>query len=344
MRAFSSTPLRRPRPFLAGAPTLLALCAALACAANSPEATDAQGESPSAAGTLAALPGQQSEWSGRIDDDAKVGLYTVNGDLRVETSQDGQVHVRAEASGRDAEHFELRVVETRDGLVICAVEPGGRCDARGYHGPKGRTESRGQMDLTLSLPAGADLEAQTVNGSVETRGVSGHQEVHTVNGDLDIASHRGGSAETVNGTIDIAVTGALSAALDLRTVNGRIELRVDASTAADLEAQTVNGSIHTELPLSVSKQVVGSRAKGKLGGGGHSIRMETVNGSIDIEGGARAESVPVRTVDETPELAPDSNPAPSENEDDDDVDVDVDDEARPAALGATYRASAPVVM
>ena len=37
------------------------------------------------------------------------------------------------------------------------------------------------------------------------------------------------------------------------------------------------------IPLDIDDRMVGARARGTLGGGGHDVELETVNGSIRIE-------------------------------------------------------------
>jgi DUF4097 and DUF4098 domain-containing protein YvlB len=55
------------------------------------------------------------------------------------------------------------------------------------------------------------------------------------------------------------------------------------STSADVRAETVNGTIETDFALTVSGRVSRRHLSGTIGGGGRSLEMETVNGSIHLK-------------------------------------------------------------
>jgi DUF4097 and DUF4098 domain-containing protein YvlB len=53
--------------------------------------------------------------------------------------------------------------------------------------------------------------------------------------------------------------------------------------AADVKAETVNGTIETDFALTVSGRLSRRHLSGTIGGGGRSLEMETVNGSIHLK-------------------------------------------------------------
>ena len=70
---------------------------------------------------------------------------------------------------------------------------------------------------------------------------------------------------------------------EFKTVNGSITVTLPSSTSADVRAETVNGTIETDFALTVSGRVSRRRLSGTIGGGGRSLEMATVNGSIHLK-------------------------------------------------------------
>ena len=54
------------------------------------------------------------------------------------------------------------------------------------------------------------------------------------------------------------------------------------SVNADVEARTVNGEIETDFPLTVTGRFGPRRLNGKIGNGGRTLSLGTVNGAIRI--------------------------------------------------------------
>ncbi|HYE16248.1 MAG TPA: DUF4097 family beta strand repeat-containing protein, partial [Pyrinomonadaceae bacterium] len=73
--------------------------------------------------------------------------------------------------------------------------------------------------------------------------------------------------------------------LEFQTVNGAIDLSFPASLSADVHAETVNGEITSDFPLTVTGRFSKRRLDGTIGGGGRELRLQTVNGSVQIRRG-----------------------------------------------------------
>lgn len=152
--------------------------------------------------------------------------------------------------------------------------------------PKGWNRS-GSVSYRITLPASANLEAHTVNGSVSVKGVSGPMDLHSVNGRIEAAGAVAPvNAKTVNGSLTIRYAEKpTSGEHTFATVNGPVRVYLPSSVAGTFHAGSVNGSIEADFPLQVTKARFGpSRSlDGELGsGGGASFSFKTVNGSIDI--------------------------------------------------------------
>ena len=131
------------------------------------------------------------------------------------------------------------------------------------------------------------VRAESVNGSVTVSGASGDLEASTVNGRLLVS---GGAfervkLETVNGRV--AFDGELKpdATLDVESVGGAVELRLPARTSAYFTISTFSGDIRNELgpaAQSASKWTSEKELSFTLGGGGATVRVETLSGDIEI--------------------------------------------------------------
>lgn len=157
--------------------------------------------------------------------------------------------------------------------------------------PSGTNNNPGSVDYEIRVPRGASLDKiDTVNGSVEVSGVKGNVKVSSVNGRV---VGRGLAADmefsTVNGVVDCeAADLSGSHRVKLSTVNGKVELTLPRDANARLTASTVNGHISNDLGLDVKRHFpVGSNLDSTLGSGAARVELSSVNGAINIHGGAK---------------------------------------------------------
>jgi DUF4097 and DUF4098 domain-containing protein YvlB len=199
------------------------------------------------------------------------------------------VEVVAIKSGRrsDPRSVNVQVVPHGEGVTICAVYPNvddepNEC-APGERGRMNTRDNDVKVEFTVKVPAGSNLVAKTVNGSVEATDLDGRVDIRTVNGSVRFNTQGTGAAKTVNGSI----TGKLGRSdwtdtIELETVNGSITLDLPATTDADVDARTVNGRIESALPLTL-REFSKRSLKGTLGSGGRRLSLSTVNGSITLK-------------------------------------------------------------
>ncbi len=247
-------------------------------------------------------------WSQSVPAGSWVRLRNVNGSVRVARAEGGSVRVTGTRryQGRRPETVRFLTAEEGGGTVICAVwgRSGGRCAADGYAG--GRQgggslleklffrRSSVAVDFVVALPPGVRLDASTVNGRVTVADAVGEVRARTVNGSITVDA-RGGpvDASTVNGSVLARVADlAPGAGLKLGSVNGSVTAMVPPTMDGDLDLSTTNGRVVTDLP--VSTQHVDRRSlRGILGAGGHPLSLQTVNGSVRLEGvGGAATAAP----------------------------------------------------
>jgi hypothetical protein len=141
------------------------------------------------------------------------------------------------------------------------------------------------VEYTIRVPHGAHVEhIGTVNGTLKIAGVESVEELRTVNGNIEVYEG-GGSvhAHTTNGNVHLELSRALNEkGMAAETTNGSVLLAVPQDTQANLEARSLNGNFYSELPFSQEAAERPREMRGKFGKGGAPIRLNTVNGGIQI--------------------------------------------------------------
>jgi Putative adhesin len=232
---------------------------------------------------------QQADWNwhGRIAAGKTVAIRGVNGRVAAEPGSGTEVLVtatkRAHRHG-DPDDVKIEVVEHDGSVTICAVYPGrsNRCGPDDdYH--MSTHDNDVEVEFHVQLPAGVAFDGSTVNGDVEATDLTGKVEANTVNGGVRIETSAGDArGETVNGSVTAVLHGQGTTPLSFKTVNGGVTLSVPKDLNADLEAETVNGSIDTDFPITVTGRINRRHLDGRIGQGGRSLKIETVNGSIRL--------------------------------------------------------------
>jgi DUF4097 and DUF4098 domain-containing protein YvlB len=205
-------------------------------------------------------------------------LRNVNGSVTVHAWDQPSVEIVATKKGRSKEQMDMVKIEIVADLKQVSVETS-------Y--PRSEHNLNVSVNYEVKVPRMALLrDIETVNGSVEIDGVAGEIETQTVNGSVKVLNAAGRvSAETVNGSISVELQKADSNSdMKLETVNGSIKLYLTDQVNADVTAETVHGSVNSDYPMNVesSKFIGTKKMNGTLGKGGARIRMETVNGSVNV--------------------------------------------------------------
>jgi hypothetical protein len=230
------------------------------------------------------------QWHGRLAAGKTVEIKGVNGAIDATAATGDEVEVTATKKGRrsDPGSVRIEVVEHGEGVTICAVYP----DVDGRHnecrpgegGHMSTRENDVNVHFTVRVPRGVAFAPRTVNGDVAAEGLEGDVSVRTVNGSVEVSTTGHADAQTVNGSIRASAGRSdWSGDAEFKTVNGSITVTLPSSTSADVKAETVNGTIETDFPLTVSGRVSRRHLSGTIGGGGRSLEMETVNGSITLK-------------------------------------------------------------
>lgn len=235
--------------------------------------------------------GDRFNWSGNVPAGAWIVVRSVNGPISVTAASGrtaGITGVKRADHGGDPSVVRFTTTPLANGgILVCALWGSeSNCDEDGYHSHDSDDHGRRNnvsVEFTVSLPAGVNVRAGTVNGDLDVAGATAEVEASTVNGEVRAASSGGPvSATTVNGDIRASMRSAGSGDLRYSTVNGSIELELPASLNADVELRTVTGGFETDFPMTLSGRVGPRRLSGKIGTGGRELTAKTVNGSITL--------------------------------------------------------------
>lgn len=161
---------------------------------------------------------------------------------------------------------------------------------------------RRAFHASIKVPENTSLRLDNVNGGPLTvSGVNGTHELSNVNGPIYAMGISGSVvAETTNGTIEITMLKVTKdTPMAFSTTNGSIDVTFPTSYSADAIIDPGRGSTYTDFEFDVDnspkvvkresekgKRIeVGREIRGKINGGGPTLRMETFNGNIYIRKG-----------------------------------------------------------
>jgi DUF4097 and DUF4098 domain-containing protein YvlB len=219
-----------------------------------------------------------------LDAGGTVALDNVNGDVSIEVWERPEVQVRAVKKASSQELLDgLKINVKADGSAV-RIDTDYPSTRGQWNGERVRLE----VEYTLTVPRSAALDdIDLVNGNLSVVGVEGGIQAESVNGTIVVRDSAGdANLSTVNGGIELYVDRLGSDdKVGLESVNGFIDLYLSGSVGADLRAESVNGGIQNAFGLEVHKgKYVGSDLQGTVGGGGARVEIETVNGKIAVLG------------------------------------------------------------
>jgi DUF4097 and DUF4098 domain-containing protein YvlB len=243
---------------------------------------------------LATAAAQDFNWHGRLVAGKRLEVKGVNGDVRAVLASGAEAVVNAKKHSRrsDPDDVKIEVVESGDGITICAVYPTPARARRenvcepGDHWSSSTDNNDVTVDFEVQVPAGIEFNGQTVNGEMSAEGLKGDVRASTVNGSVRVTTTGLAEASTVNGSV-YAQMGRSDWTNDLEfsTVNGGITLILPGALNTELRANTLNGDIETDWPLTVTGRFSQRRLHGTIGTGGRGLNLSTVNGEIRLKKG-----------------------------------------------------------
>ena len=209
----------------------------------------------------------------------RIELQNINGPVQIKGWDRNEVKVDAikrADSKHDLDEVQIKIDSGKDSLSI-------RTEYARHEHTWTRNDP-GSVNYVLTVPRNSRLDdINLVNGDLEIEGVGGEVRASCVNGRLRASSLSGRTElSTVNGNLE-ANFDRLSSPIEVSSVNAKVLLTLPSDAKADIEASTVSGSISNDFGIHVANHKwVGHELNGELGGGGTRVRVNNVNGRIEI--------------------------------------------------------------
>lgn len=239
-----------------------------------------------------ALPAPLGEDEYRFSRDLRAGqvlaVSNIEGNVTVTrgSGRTATVVVTKKVARGDGDLVKAILEETGDGIKVCTVYLASADeDRRSCRGGSRNGDHRGldvEMTYEVRLPDGVRFDAATVDGDLTVDGTDTPGRITTVDGDVHYRGVMPEQLSTVDGDIRLEVTGAVRDGARISTVDGSITLELPGDAALDLRASTVDGDLESDFPLTVRGKWGPRTLQGAINGGGPTLRLSTVDGSITI--------------------------------------------------------------
>jgi DUF4097 and DUF4098 domain-containing protein YvlB len=218
-----------------------------------------------------------------LNPDGRVELDNINGAVHISSWDRNEVKVDAVKYAGTEERLKEARIEVQSGKEYLEIST--KYPDHDMNFNWGSRNNPAGVEYTLTVPRNARLdEIKLINGSLDITGVSGEVRASCINGKL-VAHNLSGRAElsTINGHLDARFDQLSGKSVELNSVNGSLELTIPSDSKAEIEASTVSGGIENDFGLHVNNhRYVGHDLRGELGNGGPRIKLENVNGRIEI--------------------------------------------------------------
>jgi len=215
---------------------------------------------------------------------ASVDLSSINGSIKVETSETrtAEVYIERLASSQEALSRRKVVIEANGNSLKIRGE---KSDVGFFERFFGSSPSE---RVTLKLPGDISLHTKGVNGAVTVGAINGPVEVRGINGRVQIAAATAAEFNGINGNISVGLKQLNNEGLTLGGINGNIELMVGSDLNADFDAHGINGNVASDLSnVSIDRNKRGNFS-GRIGNGGALISAKGINGNIRLTRGSWA--------------------------------------------------------
>jgi hypothetical protein len=223
-------------------------------------------------------------YDGTLHPGQTLTIRDLNGAIRVRAGDRLSIHATKTAHRSNPNDVAIKVETTGSGTSVCVRYPRDADRSCAERGSWGDEDNRNDtvVDFDVTVPHGAGVDAQTVNGTVDVVS-DGPADVAAVNGRVRVEGRDVRSARTVNGSVIVRILDRGAGTLTAKTVNGSIDVSLPSGSGVDLEARTVMGAIHAEgVDVIRRRWTYGARANATLGDGSRHLSLATVNGSITL--------------------------------------------------------------
>lgn len=182
--------------------------------------------------------------------DVAIHVENIAGEVSVDVGNDNEIRLQA-VLGDDVEQLEIEGDPSGYSFEVKIADEDHWFDRR----------PDVAATIELWVPAGAEMEIESVSAGVNVRGIKGGVEVESVSGRVQLDDVAGGvEVEAVSGQVTVRAAGG---PVWVESVSGQIEV---SGASGEAGVESVSGSV------TVS------------GFNGHEVDLETVSGAIDFDG------------------------------------------------------------
>lgn len=198
----------------------------------------------------------------------------------------GQVDIVGSESGETALDFEVKSGWIRDGGIDHEVDGDtlrvtGGCDSRIFLGLWCKS------DVTITVPANAEVVAHAAAGSITATGLSGATALESSAGDVVVSDH-GGTLTAHSAAGSVRVDGLDAATAKVTSSAGDVEVRA-VSPPRSLDAESSAGDVTVVLPDDVGYDVETDSSVGDatvdvptMSGAPNEVRAFSSAGSVSV--------------------------------------------------------------
>ncbi|MGX5201072.1 DUF4097 family beta strand repeat-containing protein [Aliikangiella sp. IMCC44632] len=217
-----------------------------------------------------------------FDLDGKISLSNINGNVTITGCNCNQVSLTALIEASDSallDRIEVRIKQSKAQLSVATHYK------ENYENDY-KKHQRSSVTYTLSVPNDVNLNGiSLVNGDLNLSRVTGKLKSELVNGNLNSDSTASSTqVDMVNGNAEVVFSDLSQVEfINFESVNGNIQLSLPSDLSATFDIETVSGRITNQFGLAVNRgKYVGSSMRGQLGKGTTQVKIDNVNGKINI--------------------------------------------------------------
>lgn len=222
-------------------------------------------------------------WEGTISPGATVDVTNLHGDIRARRVNGSNVFLigMIQKAGREAADPVIEAINDEKTLTISVKYP--ELDGAGKNGPSSASPVR-RVDLTVLIPAGGALRAETDKGFIQAKGIKGDVIARSSTGNIVITTHGCADARTERGSISVHLKNPVwNKSPTLETLTGDIQARLPKNADVEVLVET-SGEITTDYSINIERARDShlKRARAVVSDGGRTMRIKSDRGNIKL--------------------------------------------------------------
>ncbi|MFN8431720.1 MAG: hypothetical protein U0V04_17195 [Spirosomataceae bacterium] len=263
------------------------------------------------------ISGQKTKFEETINKEFKVAsnsvlaVYNINGSISVEGYNGDKVLIEVDKtiSGKTSEileeglkEFKLEFEQKGDSVIVFIAEPwDSRPQVRHWNKKEKKIHYDHNLNFRIKVPQNLNLDVSTINdGDITVNQVEGFMKVNNINGAITVNNAKNANEiHTINGDVNITYASLPPDNAKYYTLNGKLTVEFPEDLSADCSFKSFNGEFFTnfenieKLPSKIQKIVntngnetthkLNQGSKIRIGKGGKDLNFETFNGNIYIK-------------------------------------------------------------